>query len=336
MAGASAGVVETATPAPVTDLAPVTVAGAARWLLLLGDGGIGRWDVASGSFEQVAASSVPAENGETGSDERPPRPRLHASADGRFAAVVTDYGRHGQVLDLRTGEVTMTLDNAYGEEWTVPFALAFLSHAGRTVMVHRTEWNRLDVSDPATGELLTPRDLTGHHLDYFHGALHVSPDGERILDDGWVWHPFGAPTVWSVPRWLTHNVWESEDAALPTCDRDYYWDCAMTWIDGTRLAIGGLGNHVDAILPGARVFEVSGAAAVEVATIPGPAGRFFSDGGSLFSTDAGGLHRWDPAGGERLGTVPGITPTHHHRAGGVFLELRGDTVLTWAQAVTTT
>ncbi len=316
----------------VVDAAPVTTGGVAMWLLL-GDGGrIGRWHAGSGAYERLAAASVPAEADRDRWAGRVPRPRLHASADGRFAAVVNDYGRFGQVFDLRTGDVTMALDNAGDEEDTVPFSLAFLEVGGRTAVVHRTAWNRLDVSVAATGEPLTVRSAPA---DYFHGALHLSPDGLRILDDGWIWHPVGAVTVVGVEQLL------AQEEPLGVCARDYYWDHAMTWIDGTRVAVEGIGDDDARMRAGARVFDVGRTEvtedwpvphAVEVAVIPGPAGRFFSDGALLYSADADGLHHWDPFGGERLGTVAGFSPTHHHRAGGVFLELRDGAALTWAAA----
>lgn len=332
------GVVTTSTPpaaGTVVDVAPVTVAGAPAWLLLSDDGRVGRWDAGAGAFEALAAASVPVEPERDRWADRIPRPRLHASADGGFAAVVHDYGRFGQVLDLRTGRVTMELDNTGDEEETVPFSLAFLEHAGRTLVVHRTAWHRLDVTDPVTGELLTARPPRPNGR--FHGAVRVSPDGRRILDDGWVWHPFGAVAVWGVQRWLTEDPHEPEDGAVRLCERDSYWDCAMTWIDGTRVAVEGIGEDANAMRPGARVFDTGrvvrhqppvGPNAVEVVTVPGPSGRFFSDGTVLYSADADGLHSWDPSAGTRLGTVPGFAPTHHHRAAGVFLELRGDRVRT--------
>jgi len=63
-----------------------------------------------------------------------------------------------------------------------------------------------------------------HYLDYFHGALHVNPKGSHVLDDGWIWHPLGVPTTWSLQRWVTENPWESEDgpSKLDTCARNYY------------------------------------------------------------------------------------------------------------------
>lgn len=157
-------------------------------------GRIGRWDQRTGAYQHLATATVPGE---------PKSPHLHASADGAFAAVVNDYGRFGEVLDLTTGRATLALDGGDYNEETVPFSLAFARHGDATVVVHRTDWNRLDVSDARTGELLTarPSDAPEHKLDYFHGALYLSPGGSRILDDGWIWHPVGFPAVWSLDRW---------------------------------------------------------------------------------------------------------------------------------------
>jgi len=124
------------------------------------------------------------------------------------------------------------------EPETVPFSFGFASWQGRVVVIHRTAWNRLDVSDASTGQFLSERGPTGyqageqrpqHYLDYFHGALYLSPKGTRILDDGWVWHPVGIPAVWSVEQWLSGKVWESEDGETrrEVCARTYYGIMAL-------------------------------------------------------------------------------------------------------------
>ncbi|MDG6107825.1 hypothetical protein Daura_15315 [Dactylosporangium aurantiacum] len=66
-----------------------------------------------------------------------------------------------------------------------------MATAGRTAVVHRTAWNRLDLSVTATGEPLTPRSPRPDH-DHDHGALYVSPDGRRFLELG-----DGAARVWA-------------------------------------------------------------------------------------------------------------------------------------------
>ncbi|MFJ9348355.1 hypothetical protein [Streptomyces sp. NPDC101237] len=331
---------------PVVDLAPLRDQRRPVWLALSEDGTISRWDMDAGTHETVGTTTVEAEPDREPWNDRHLRRRLHASHDGGFAAVVNDYGRFGEVIDLRTGEVTLALDNQGDHEETVPFSLAFARSRGRCVVVHRTAWNRLDVSDAQTGVLLTDRSLPAHtateavpehHLDYFHGSLYVSPDGRRILDDGWVWHPVGIPAVWDLAPWIDGNVWESEDgpSRIDVCVREYYWDHGMTWIDSTLVAVEGLGDDDEAMRPGARIFDTSRtgrsgtrrvSVAAEVLSFEGPAGLFFSDGTQLFSGDGSDLSIWDPTEGKLLGTVPGFSPTHYHPDARQFAQLADDMV----------
>ncbi|MET7731963.1 hypothetical protein ABZT02_11400 [Streptomyces sp. NPDC005402] len=327
----------------VADLAPVRDRRQPAWLALGEDGTISRWDVATGHHEAVGTTTVAEESEHEPWNDHPLRRRLHASYDGLFASVVNDYGRFGEVIDLRTGEITLTLDNQGYHENTVPFSMAFGQHLGRDVVIHRTDWNRLDVSDAQTGSLLTERSfavpadadkdvLPEHHLDYFHGALYVSPDGRRILDDGWIWHPIGLPSVWDLDQWVESNVWESEDgpSRVDVCGRAYYWDHAMTWIDSARIAVEGIGDDDERMRPGARILDTGQrGTAVELLAFEGPTAPFFSDGSRLFSGGNTGLSLWDPAEGKLLGAVPGFFPTHHHPGAQQFLQLADGVVRLW-------
>jgi len=323
----------------VLDMAPVEDGGRPLWLLLAEGGRLIRLDADSGEWATLASTTVPDEpDHKPWCGQRLTR-RLHVSRDGRFAAVVNDCGRWGQVIDLRSGKVTLTLDGGNYHPETVPFSFAFSEAGGRVVAVHRTAWNRLDISDPDSGRLLTERDPTSckrgeqrppHYLDYFHGGLHVSPAGTHVLDDGWVWHPVGAPVAWSLKRWCSDNVWESEDgpSRASMCARSYYWDGPLTWIDDSRVAIGGIGDDDIVMVDGARIFDVTTRS--EIATFPGPTGRFFSDGTWLFSSDETGLSRWDPSSGERTGHLPGFQPTHHHRSARELACVIGGALVRWS------
>jgi hypothetical protein len=334
----------------VADLAPVCDGDRPTWLALGEDGRISRWDAATGDHEVVGTTTIAEESGREPWNGRLLRRRLHASHDGKYAAVVNDYGRFGQVVDLQVGRVTLALDNQGYHEETVPFSAAFAESRGRCVVVHRTAWNRLDVSDAQTGALLTDRSPTvavegeavpEHYLDYFHGALYVSPDGKRILDDGWMWHPVGFPAVWDLDRWIEGTVWESEDGSsrVDVCGREYYWDHSMTWIDSVRVAVEGLGDDAADMRPGVRIFDTSRTGqgglwriptAVELLAFEGPTGRFFSDGTRLFSSDDTGLSIWDPVEGALLDVVPGFSPTHHHPGAQQFLQLTNGVARLWA------
>ena len=322
-------------PATTADLTPALGETDSVWLLLTRDGEIGRFAADRGEWDIIARSGVPGEPDHKAWCGRVLRPRMHASPCGNFVAIVNDYGHHGQVIDLRTAAVTCTLNGGDYHEETVPFSVAFASHENRTVVIHRTAWNRLDVSDAATGDVLTQRDPTSyrqserrpdHYLDYFHGGLAVSTDGHWIADDGWVWHPVGMIRTWDLRQWMTGNPWESEDGpSLQTlCPRLYHWDSPTCWISENLIAVSGIGDDDEALLPGVRVFDVTTGAEVSAFALPEHPASLFASAGRLFAAGAARLDVWDPATGERTGTVLGFSPTVHHPSAGELAAFDGD------------
>lgn len=214
-----------------------------RWLVLNERGELLRVDLDDGGGARLA--SVEGEGLKLAEPLA-----VHASPCGRFAAVVNVKGPRGVVVDLASGAVTLRLDRGRYHIEHCDFSVAFFRDGESTRLVHATAWNRLDLSDPATGQLLTPRDLPGsgkrgepppeHHLDYFHCGLTVSPDGEWLVDDGWFWAPMGMLRSFNLRRWDWENVWESENGSsvkeLRNCS--YLWD-APRFRGSAR--VGGLG-----------------------------------------------------------------------------------------------
>lgn len=334
----------------VVDIVPMIQSDRSAWLLLTKEGAIIQFDTNSGEWLHRASIGLRDEPDHDQWCDHELKNRLYASSNGEFAAVVHDYGRYGQVIDLSSGKVTIELDGGDYHQETVPFSFAFAHVGGRIVAIHRTDWNRLDISDPATGQLLTQRNPTSyeqgqdrppHYLDYFHGALHISPNAVHLANDGWVWHPAGVPMTWKVEPWLTDNVWESEDgpSLQSICCRDY-WDRSMAWLDDDRIAIAGLGDEDEGIIDGARIFDFSRPPhsvvdqygntvdSCELNAFPGPAGLFLAIKGSLFSSDPTGLSRWDVGEGVRTGHLPGFSPTCYHKGTDELLQpLDGTLVL---------
>jgi hypothetical protein len=336
----------------ILDFVPIDQASRSDWLMLTEDGHIIRIDADSLAWTRVASSVILPEPDHEPWNNKALRPRLHASACGQFVAVVNDYGKQGLVIDLQRNVVTLKLNGGDYYSDTVPFSFAFVNVRGQVRCIHRTGWNRLDVSDPVTGELLSERGPTkyqkdesrpAHYLDYFHGALQISPNGTYVMSDGWVWHPIGVPATWHVEKWCFSNAWESEDglSRRDICSRAYYWDHAACWIDEKRLAIGGIGDDDEEMIDGARIFDVTLPVTIgptsqsdwncpqEIAVIQGPAGLFFSDGTSLFSADSTGLSRWDIAGVGKTGHIAGFNPTKQHRGVRELVQLIDRVIVRW-------
>lgn len=265
--------------------------------------------------------------------------RMVATWDGKYMAIVADKGRQGMVIEVASGAVTMHLDGGDYYEETVPFSACFLRHDERDVLVHRTAWNRLDASDPASGALLTARHIAkyeggaetpAHYLDYFHGQLRPCPDGSRLFDDGWVWHPISVPRTWSVTDWLGANPWESEDgeSIVDLMMRDD-WSTPACWIDNQRLAVWSMeewdadnqetrtGPHVRIVDATAKVQSPAGL--WPMAPIEGTVLELFSDGQRLYIVDGTGTTVWDLASRTGLARLPDFVACLHDAARGALI-----------------
>lgn len=273
--------------------------------------------------------------------------RLHASSDGRFAAIVVDYGRHGTVVEVLTGTLTMRLDGGDYHQGTVPFSACFLCHEGRTVFVHRTAWNRLDVADPATGLSLTDRyvapyenssERPAHYLDYFHGQLRPSPDGSRIFDDGWVWQPVSIPRTWSMRNWLVSNPWESEDGAslVDLTNRDD-WTSPACWTSEQHIALWGLAEwdteEFEEIGQGAgvRILDATSGLHAPDSRWPmdlqtGKVLDMFSDGVCLLVATDTGTSMWDIGSRAQITFLPDFLARRHDRIRNSLLSFGQDWV----------
>ncbi|WP_152601990.1 hypothetical protein [Burkholderia paludis] len=317
--------------APIVDACPVQAAGG-HLLVLTADGALHGVDLDTGRRTARCTVALPplppaADNGAFGA----PAYRLHAAPDGRYAAIVTDYGRHGLVVDTATGAPTMQLDGGDYYGHTVPFSACFVRHRERTIFVHRTAWNRLDAADPATGARLTAREIAphadhgrpAHALDYFHGRLVPSPDGSRLFDDGWVWQPLSIPRAWSVTDWLDANPFESEDGdsvVRLTCRDD--WDTPACWIDNRHIAYWGLADWDEDDFaetgqgPGVRILDATGARQsperrVPMATEPDRIHDLFSDGAALYVATPAGTTIWRLDPGAPPDRLPGFVARRH-------------------------
>jgi hypothetical protein len=309
----------------VLDIQPIDTQETPVWVALTASGALVSIDLArrlATPLAQLPAHSVDLDEAVS----------LHLARAGSLAAVVNTRGQRGVVIDLATGRATMRLERGNYHVKHCVFSVAFFEQDGRLLLVHATTWNRLDVSDPRTGQLLTKRRVPAyqggqrpaHYLDYFHCGLSISPSQEWIADNGWLWHPMGMVVSWNLRRWVQENAWESEDGPTKKdlCWRDHYWDGPLCWLDGQTLAVWGEGEDDLLLIPAVRLFDVS--TGQELRQFRGPAGTLVYDG-YLFSFAAEqGMAVWDVATGERLLHEPAWCPLRYHRGACQFLTLLPD------------
>jgi len=123
--------------------------------------------------------------------------------NGDVVAVVRSIGTKGLLLDADTHFIR-EIDRSYyhAEAYRYPIAL-FTLPSGRTGIVHcPKEYNRLEIEDARTGELLTG-GVARNAQDCFHSRLAVSPSGRYLLSAGWLWHPWGCLAVYDLQRALS-------------------------------------------------------------------------------------------------------------------------------------
>ncbi len=184
------------------------------------------------------------------------------SKDNAYLAVtwtrvsVGDDVNQGVVIDAKDGRVQLHLNNGSYYSSLAPFPVCFALHKGKIVVVHATEWDRLDVTDIESGQILTKRNFDmlpkfpeteKFGMTEWPGLIIPSPSLEKVAVQGWVWHPVGIFYSFNLRSWLENNLWESD--YIP--ERKIYaqmadWHFPFCWIDDTKVCISENGfDHKD-------------------------------------------------------------------------------------------
>ena len=275
---------------------------------------------------------------------------IHISPDESLCAVVNKFGRTGVVIELINGNILMSLlrDDYHYDVTTFP--ITFFEVEGKQFLIHGTQWNRLDISDPITGELYTKRTLPkfdiknrdDRYLDYFHSSLSISPNSRWIIDNGWVWHPAGVLYRWDARKWLSENIWESENGLskkeITWCDG--LWDRPICWISDTQLIVWGFGNDDEITFePSLSIFDID--TCKEIKRLNGISGFLVFDK-YLFSIvpskildvcglrgyekhfERRGISVWDVVNGHELLHEAEISPNLYHFGSKAFVTYLGN------------
>lgn len=278
--------------------------------------------------------------------------QVQSSRDGNFFAIYNTYAQYGYVVSTNPYGISMLLDRQKYHEEVSGFSVAFFEHQGRSLLIHATDWNRLEISDPREGSLLTQRHIAEykknerpeHYLDYFHCTLSASPNNSWVANTGWVWQPAGVISSWNLERWLEQNPFESEDGeSRQTFNAWQDWDMSTCWLDDTTLGVYGLG-YEDRITPGIQLFDVRTGERTDFLFGPSiePAydlltehfpeqsslrrGLFVFDTW-LFSSGYGrGVEVWDVKAKARLLRDKSFSPIAYHPTSKVFLTVLGKNI----------
>jgi hypothetical protein len=165
-----------------------------------------------------------------------------------YICVSERYGLNAVVVNTESGDIKAFKREDY-YAYASSFSIGFIEHGGRTLLVHQTQWNRLDITDLDTGEFLSEREIVcreiangcndengewiearyeeRNHIDYFHSLLHISPKGNGFLSNGWLWAPCDRILYFNLEKFLLG--YEPTMTAFLYNGGGYNWDrpCAF-------------------------------------------------------------------------------------------------------------
>ena len=172
-----------------------------------------------------------------------------------YICVSEKYGLNASVINLTTKKIQEFRREDYHSDVSV-YSTDFIKREGKIFFIHQTCWNRLDITDLETGELLTERKIkieqipdryneeTGetikgkweseNYLDYFHSSLHISPDGKNFLSNGWVWSPVDNIRCFNVEEFF--SKYELCSFGIEYAN-GYNWDRPCAFIDNDTFVI---------------------------------------------------------------------------------------------------
>ena len=179
-----------------------------------------------------------------------------------YICVTERYGLNAAVVNIADRHVLKLTREDYHCDVS-SYSIGFIEHNGRVLLIHQTQWNRLDITDLGTEELLTEREIifreTGemetnnwgtspkmeskNYIDYFHSLLHISPDNKHFLSNGWIWQPSDNIMCFETEQFLKEYEPCGEHIKYY---RGYTWDRPCTFVGNDTLVIAADKDEITA------------------------------------------------------------------------------------------
>lgn len=166
-----------------------------------------------------------------------------------YICIVQQKGTEGIVLHLSNPSFQKRLNRGDYCVEHCSFPIAFYTIDNQTFLIHGTDWNRLDITCLETDKLSTDRivdyETKSNYFDYFHSSLSISPDEKHFTSNGWIWHPYGQNTLYSIDDFLKNFELSHQNIDLAEDCYSFDWDRPLCWVDENTLAIGFSKNTED-------------------------------------------------------------------------------------------
>lgn len=162
------------------------------------------------------------------------------SKTNQYCFIYQKFGEIGVLIDLFAKKVIKTLKRDGYHNDVSSYSNLFFEHNNKEYFIYQTEWNKLDIIDLSTFEIISTRNTaygSEDYIDYFYSDIIVSDNGEYIVSTGWCWQPFAV--MYSIN---TKKIFENfNEIELQLKEKGfgfggYYWDRAKCFIDNETIA----------------------------------------------------------------------------------------------------
>jgi len=236
------------------DVQASAMLGGTRIVVLTTDGDVVLYNIEAGSQRRLfRTSSGGVVYSDGGFDPSSPS-SIYAMDD--IFVLVNDVKTHGFVYNFAQNYLLhLTRGDYLVEHCKYPIAL-FRGDDGDPYMIYGTDWNRVDIANLATRQVVTADkslievDAEKRHIDfykdfdeankllwprgfdYFYGKLALSPSKTKFLSAGWYWGSYDAATVFDIAEFVSnHRVTSCHVYFLEHEGR------SVCWVDDGTIAV---------------------------------------------------------------------------------------------------